>query len=375
MIKICHIVDDLGIGGLEMTVKNIVLNLNKKEFQQEIWCLAGKGVLAEEIERNDIEVKLFNYIGKLNMSLVLRLAGELRRGRYDLIHSHGFFPSIWARMASIFARGPVNIIHCQNMYYDIIRKDRIKEKLLALSTAKFIAVSEAVKRSLVDFIGINPSKIKVIYNCTRKMKPQDLQQKQKTMQELGITDDNFVIGNISRLIGHKGHHYLIDAVSQLTAYIPGLRCIIVGDGPAMDDLKFKVKKLNLERAIIFTGWRKDIENLLSIMNVFVQPSTLTEGLCLSLIEAASAGLPLIGTDIGGIPEIIENGTNGFIIPSQDSTQMAEKIKYLWKEADIRKKMGENAIETWKKKFSLEKMIHEIEDVYKYENGKYYHSKF
>lgn len=375
MIKICHIVDDLKIGGLETTVKNIVLNLDKKEYQQEIWCLLGKGVLAEEIEESNIVVRLFNCKGELRISSLVQLVKELRKKDFDIIHSHGFFPSIWARIASIFTNIPVNIVHCQNLYYDIIRKDRVKERFLSLFTSKFVAVSEAVKKSLVEFIGIRPKKIRVIYNSCGSMKVKDSQQRQRTRESLGIKSEDFVVGNISRLESHKGHRYLIDAVSELKYLVPDIKCLIAGDGSEMENLKLKAIKSKLENTVIFTGWRRDIENLLSAMDVFIQPSILTEGMSLCLVEAASAGLPLVVTNIGGMPEFVNNGVNGFIVPEKNSKAIVEKIKYLYDNSPERDKMGRNAAETWFKTFSLKKMIEEMDKLYRDEINNYYHPKF
>lgn len=362
MIKIGHIVDELGIGGLERTTVAIVLNL--KGYTHEVLCLRKKGVLAQEIQIQGIKIREFNFEGGLKFSSIIKLIKELKNGNFHIVHCHGLYPSIWGRIAAIFARVKIRIIHCQNLYYGILIRDRIKLWFLSLFTTKVIAVSEAVKKSLVEFIWINPKKISVIYNSASEIKLQSSYRKKELRENFGIEDNDFVIGNIGRLTWHKGHFYLLEAFANCKSQVANCKCIIVGDGFEMNKLKQEAENLKLKDSIIFTGFRSDIENILSIMDVFVLPSTLTEGLPLVLAEAASAGLPLIATSVGGNTEIVFNGVNGFIVKPRDISALTDKIIYLINNPIDREKMGNESKKIWNRYFTLGKMLEKIDNLYK-----------
>ena len=360
-MKICHIVDSLNIGGLERTVVEIVLGL--KGYEQEVWCLKKKSILAKDIEDGGIKVREFNFEGGLSLLSVHRLASELRRGRFDIIHSHGFFPFMWGELAAILAGVPIRIVHCQNSYGDVVGKNRLKFGIFAYFTTKIVAVSETVKYSLLDNIPIDPDKVVVIHNSSVDMSAQDTRIRDVMRKNLGL-GDSFVVGSIGRIEKLKGLSFLVEALSKCRKHGADCKCIIVGDGSDMENLKSEIRRLELDGAIIMPGWRRDIAGLLSAMDVFVQPSILREGLPLALAEAASAGLPLIATPIGGNSEIVEDGVNGFIVPVRDSGMLAQKIMHLIDNPPIRKRMGEGSREIWKNNFTSEEMLKKIDNIYR-----------
>lgn len=363
MIRICHLADTLNMGGLENIIKDTVLNLDKAGYGSEVWCLKDKGVLADDIEAAGIAVRPFYFEGGLEIRYLLRLVKALKEKRFDIIHSYGLFPIVWGTIAAIFARVPARIATCGNCYGDIGPKNRLKLRFVSYFTTCFIAVCEAVRKPLVEFVGIPFSKIGIIYSSARRIDPKGLDEKKKIREKLGIKDTDFVIGSVGRLVGHKGHQYMIEALLMLEPSIPNIKYLIIGDGPAAETLRSKVKSLNLENAVLFAGLKRDTTDLLSIMDIFVQPSASREGLPMALAEAASAGLPLVATDIGGNREIVKNGINGFIVPPKDAARLAEKVRYLAENPDEKKKMGDNSRAIWQEKFTLKKMLDDLGVIY------------
>ncbi len=360
-MKICHLVDTLNIGGLEKTVLEIALNL--KGYEHQIWCLKEKGAMAQELEDNGVKVVVFNVSGGLGLFPLLRLKRALRAELIDVVHSHGIFPAVWGSLAAMLAGVPKRFIHCQNLYHDVAKKEVIKFRLLSGITTRFIAVSDAVKKCLTGFFGISEGKITLVYNCAADLKAS-LLEKEEARRTLKMRKDDIVVGVISRLEKHKGHHILLEALAQCRAKGLMVKCVIAGDGPERERLQELSQSKKLNDAVLFLGWRKDIKMVLAAMDIFVQPSCLTEGLPLALAEAASAGLPLIATFIGGNPEIVSDGTNGFIVPANDAVLLAQKIEFLVQNPGERALMGENSRIIWKEKFSLEKMINAIDALYK-----------
>ncbi len=235
-------------------------------------------------------------------------------------------------------------------------------KKLFIVARPTVFTMKAVKLFLSEGAGVDPGKIVVIYNSSPRMIAQDPDTRIKIRRDLGL-GDVFVIGSIGRIERQKGYSFLLEAVSKCRKEGVDCKCLIAGDGPERVNLKRDIRRLKLDDTVIMTGWREDIAELLSAMDVFVLASLFREGLPLVLTEAASAGLPLIATPVGGNPEIVEDGANGFIVPAGDADALAEKLGSLMKNTSQRMQMGENSKRIWREKFTLTRMINEIDFLY------------
>ncbi|MDD5078718.1 MAG: glycosyltransferase [Candidatus Omnitrophica bacterium] len=371
MISICHIVDALNIGGLEKTLIGFVLNA--REFKHVVFCLRAKGPLVKLLEDRGIEVREFSLSGRLRIRGIMRVTAELRKGRFDIVHCHGLYPAVWGAISARMAGVAVVIMHVQNQYYGISWKDKIKVRTVAAFTDRVIAVSLAVRKCLIGFLGIPCAKIALVYNSAEDRRSSD-SLRRKVRERLGLAPGVFVVGSISRIEGHKGHSFLVESIAECLRRGLDCKCVIIGDGPAMDGLRNRVKSLGLENTVIFLGARQDAEDYLLGMDIFVQLSTTHEGLPLALAEAASAGLCLIATDIGGNAEIVQDGVNGFIVPVRNSTAVAEKIIYLAGHEDEMRKMSRESRNTWESKFSQREMVDKIAKIYKDEISKRNHTQ-
>ncbi len=360
MKKICHVADELSVGGIERTVLSIALNL--KGYEHQIWCLKSKGVLAADAGRAGVVVREFGFFGSIGFAKLISLAGEMKKERFDIVHGHGLYPSIWARTAAVIAGVPVRIAHAQSLYYGLPWRDRAKLRLLARATSKIAAVSEAVKTSLVEGVGIAEPKIEVIYNSSPDMRLQSVLSRHAIRESFGC-GSSFVIGGVGRLEPLKGFGFLVEAVGICRQRGVNVKCIIVGEGPERARLEKMIGDMGLRDVVILSGLRNDIGVVLSAMDAMVQASIEREGLPLTLAEASSTGLPLIATAVGGNPEIAINGDNGFVVPPHDAAAIAEKICALAGDPDMAKKMGERSRALWQEKFTLERMMTRIDDLY------------
>jgi len=365
-MKVCHILDELAIGGLEQTVIDIVLNL--PEHTHEVWCLKRKGALAGEIEKRGVRVREFGFSGAMtprSMAILVRL---LREGRFDIVHSHGAHPVMWGEMAACVAGVRVRIDHAQNLFSHFSLCQKIKLNVLSRFATRIIAVSDAVKKSLVDLVRIDPRKIDIIYNSAPDLAAPKTPSRAEARASLGIADSDFLVGSVGRLERHKGHAYLLDAVALIPPDGGRCACVIVGDGPAAADLKDRIRRLKLDRRIVMTGWRRDAPGLMRAMDLYVQPSTLFEGLPLALAEAASSSLPLIATDIGGNAEIVSDGVNGFVVPPRDALALADRIATVKADRARAERMGAHSRRIWQERFSQALMIRNIADLYNRYSG-------
>ena len=360
MKKICHVVDRLNIGGLEKTLVAIALGLG--EYEHHVWCLDTNGPLAHALQSRNVEVRKFGFKGPINFSSIRLLSEEMKKERFDIVHSHGLYPSIWARLGAMAAHVPVRIDHIQNTYTQVPFIDKLKLLGLSYSTTKFVAVAEAVKRGVIENIKISASKIEVIYNSSGDMKAESSGAREMFRQGLGL-GKSFVVMSIGRLEKMKGHSFLIDAVKSCRDDAIDVKCVIAGSGPEGGELEKKIVGLGLEGAVFLIGIRNDIATVLSGADAFIQPSTLVEGLPLVLAESASMGLPLIATSIGGNAEIVEDGKNGFIVHPKDPKAIADKIAFLARHPLELKEMGEVSRKIWQDRFTRERMLQKIRSLY------------
>src|SRR6185295_11184586 len=164
-----------------------------------------------------------------------------------------------------------------------------------------------------------------------------------------------IVGNVAALVAHKGQRHLINAVPLVLREEPDARFVILGEGPLRATLEHQVKTLHLEKHVVLPGFRDDVLSCIKAVDLFVMSSE-TEGLGTSLLDAMAAGKPTIGTDVGGIPEAIEDRVTGLIVPPNDPALLARAIVKLLKDGALAKRMGQAGLARAKKLFSVEKMV-------------------
>ena len=238
------------------------------------------------------------------------------------------------------------------------------EALLSLCTDQVICVSRAVRAFAVETLGINAKRTCVIYNTAyAKRNGSQGASLESSRAELGIEADDFVIVMIASLTRNKGHKVLLHAARQLRQQHPRIKFLVVGDGPLRGELNGEAKQFGLAGHVVFTGQQKDVSPYLEMAHTIVLPTLFREGLSVALIEGASAGLPLVGSNLGGIPEVIEHQQNGFLVRPGDAAGLAAAIGRLIENPDLRERMGRASREIYEKRFPPGMMLRKIEDLY------------
>lgn len=171
-----------------------------------------------------------------------------------------------------------------------------------------------------------------------------------------------LVGNVAALVPHKGQRYLVDAASLVLREIPDTRFVIVGEGELRGALERQIKEYQLEKHVFLAGFRPDALSLHKGFDVFVM-SSVTEGLGTSLLDAMACGKPIVATKTGGIPEVVVDRENGFLVPPRDRRAMADAIVCLLRDADLRRHMGQAGLERVRALFGAERMVAKTLDVY------------
>lgn len=363
-IKVLQLVEDLKIGGAERIIASIAEGLERRKFEISVWCISGGGEIADELKQTEIDIKILDIFSYHNPTNILRLAYLLRKAHPDIVHTHGYFASTFGRLAAILARTPVIVTHAHTTYYGFKKRNFLIERLLSLFTDTIVCVSQAVKRFVVEVEGINEKKTSLIYNGVGEPSFFEVDSDDHVNRKsLGLEEKDIVVVTVASLTPHKGHHVLINAATVVSKRHKNLRLLIVGDGPLRNKLEAYAKELRLSSNIVFTGQRKDIVSLLKLADLFVLPSTEREGLGIALIEAMAKGLPVIGTKLGGIPEVIEDEINGLLVTPGNPYELATAIDKLVIDRSMRMRMGMNGRKIYEEKFTAQKMIKHIELLY------------
>ncbi|MFH1459647.1 MAG: glycosyltransferase [Candidatus Omnitrophota bacterium] len=356
-INIVHIVEDLKTGGLERVIAGIVTGIDPERFNLKIWCLFRGGDIYDELKAQGVNVEILGMQSHRDIGFMFKLIRRLKENNIHIIHTHGYTGTTLGRIAGIIAGVKIILAHVHSTYWDFSFKQLCIEKILSLATDKIICCSESVANFVKGREKVNKDKVTVIYNGV------DLDK--FILKDNQITDkDEYVIGCIASLFAHKGHKYLLAAIKSLISDCSKkIRLILVGEGQLKDELQDYCRKLGIEKNVKFVGNVLDISEILKGFDIVVLPSSEREGLGIALLEAMAVGIPIIGTTIGGIPEIIQNGINGILIEPKNSGSLASAINSMLDDFNKAKTMGATGRKIVEAKFSQEKMLQKISGLY------------
>lgn len=364
-INVLRIVPSLQIGGIGKTLLDLLPRLDKNKYNVSVCCLYRRDVLADAMEKAGIRVFCLDMKAKLDINLkyltgIIRLVNLLKRENIKIVHTHVYKASTPGRIVAILARVPIIIAHEDDL---LLRKNEMGlENFLAKFTDSIIAVSGAVRDFYVEKVNIPEGKISMIYNGVDLEKFNEKIDINKKKEELGIPGFCKVIGTVGRLTKVKGHIFFLQSAKIVKEKMKDTKFLVVGGGSILQELKDYSSQLDITKDVIFTGAREDIPELLSVMDIFVLPS-ISEGLSVTILEAMAETKPVVASSVGGIPEIIQDGINGFLVPSRSPEALAEKILFLLKNEEIACKIAKNGKETVGSRFTLEKMVSDTEFLY------------
>lgn len=183
-----------------------------------------------------------------------------------------------------------------------------------------------------------------------------------TKEQLGFKEEDIVVVTVARIIKDKGYHILASAIQEFVD-LPNIKFLIVGEGAYLAEMKTELSIQKQSGQVKFLGYRSDVASILPACDIFVLP-TLHETLSIALLEASSYNLPLIASNVGGVPEIITNEENGLLVEPSDSGELANAIKTIAADENLRKKMGKAAKEKLADKFSEESIVGKIDAIYR-----------
>lgn len=368
MKKIVHLIDSLVIGGAQTHLVTILKCVSRKDYFHIVYSLTDELDIAGEIEGLGIRVISLDLKGSIKRKrwgFIIRVLFRMFKEEMpDILETHLTWSRLFGTIAFVMSGKKKIISFEQGDIYNISWKYRLTNFLTSFFIDVIITNSNAMKKWICKNYGIFHGKVTVMHNAilTDFFRPRD--DDGSFRKNLGIGQDEIVIASVGTLGKgiNKGMNYCIDAMSILRQKHKNIKLIIVGDGELRGELEKQVKDLKLEGVVKFLGFRRDIDLILNATDIFVLASVF-EPFGIALIEAMSMEKPVIGSDSGGIPEIIENDITGFLFTPKDSKQLAEIVDRLIKDEKLRIEMGIRARKAVEQKFEAKNYVKLLETIY------------
>ncbi len=352
--------------GGQISLLEFLSRVDRSRFEPIVLC-PGEGGIAERVREMGITALVWDMPTARTFDLS-RTAGRIRELRSiilkydpDIVHSNGSRAQFYSSIAVRGTRAKL-IWHVRESTPDHFLYDWF----IGSSTSGIICVSRgAADKRFKRFPGFE-EKIKVIHNGvdTRKFK-KDNSARESLRKELCAAADDVVFGIIGILVPQKGHQTLLKALSVLVGDHPHVKLVIMGksiDPAYTKRLRTMSNQLGVGGNVIFLEPRKDVENVLSALDVFILPSQM-EGFSRALIEAMSSSLPVIASDVEGNNEAVSHGETGFLVPYGEVFLLAEDMQKLIEDRDMARRMGQNARRTVEERFCIEKNASDIQGLY------------
>jgi glycosyltransferase involved in cell wall biosynthesis len=357
--SIVHVLSSYGVGGQERVALDLAAGQVERGHDVHVVSLAGEpdGPLATEFTAAGVAVHRVARKNRLDPALVVKLARVLRRLGADVVHTHNPLPLIYgAPAARLIGAAAVHTKHGRNPGSRI---ERVLRRGAARLVGAFVAVSETTAAQAREQRDCPAAVLSVIPNGIQlgRFRP-DPAVRAAVRAELGIPADAWVVGTVGRIDEFKNQGMLIEAAASRVG--DSYRVVLVGDGPLREALATQAAAIG--PWVQLTGRRMDVERLLPAFDVFALPSK-SEGLPLVVPEAMAAGLPVIATSVGGLPDVVDEGVTGLLIPV-DVAALSTALDTLSADRPRAREMGSRAREVALRRYAADRMLDEYMALYR-----------
>ncbi len=357
IIRVLHIDTEMGWRGGQQQVMYLFTGMLRLGYATSIVCPPNSALMKVSMNQK-LPCVTFPMQGDFDILAGYRIAKLAKKMDYNVLHlhsAHAHSIGIWAKYfhSSLFLVSTRRVdFHIHGFFS--------KLKYNSTKINKIVCISDAIKKILLSD-GVGNFKLQTIHSGVDLNRYVNHVLPPNFKTDLGIPEENIVIGTIAAFVGHKDYGTLIKAAKILLEKHQNITFVAVGDGDELPRMKSIAQENRFGNRFIFTGFRKDVANFLKMFDIFVLPSKW-EGLGTSILDAQSVGLPVIACNTGGIPEIITNNINGILVPPQTHVQLYEAIENLILDPSLRAKLGKAGQQTVKK-FSVDEMVKKNIELY------------
>jgi glycosyltransferase involved in cell wall biosynthesis len=365
-MKILHLISSSGLLGAERVLLELAEQSKRAGLKVTIGVLKNSRnpnlELANTASGLGFQVRIFPCNGRFDNDTSQTIKGYMEKEGVQILHSHNYKSNFYAWRA----------LSNNNIRWVVTKHGRRSGPKLLLynfldgfivrHADRVIAVSKEIGRK-ARLAGIAQGKILLIENGVNLERFTANTSPEAIKESLGIKKEALVVGTIGALTKEKGHLYLLRAALKVIRICPEAIFLLVGDGIERPGLEKTASYLGIKDSVIFAGMRKDVPEILSVLNVFALPS-LNEGLPMALLEAQGAQIPVVATSVGAIPDVLQDGVTGILIPPKDPQAMAEAIIMILSDKKLASGIAQKGFDRVKDHFSSEKMASKYLSIYK-----------
>lgn len=363
-MRILLLTTHLNIGGISTYTVSLARALKSKGH--EIFVASSGGMLAPELAQSGISHININIRTKSELSpkvfrAVFEISKIVRKLNIDIVHSQTRIAQVTGFFVSKLCGVPM-VTTCHGFFHK-----NIGRLILPSWGEKVIAISDAVKKNLIDYFGVDKDRVSLIYNgvdVKKFLKDFTEEEKDRLKDKFGIKRGCSVIGMIARFTPDKGHDVLVHALDKILKEKPDVQLMFVGDGDKKQDVVDLSQRLNLSDNVVFVKPQINTVSALAVMDVFMFTPKRREGLGLVLLEALASGKPVVATDVGGVSSVIQNNVNGFLVEPSNPALLAGPVLRLLKDKALYAGMAQAGREIVVKKFSINGMADKTEELYR-----------
>ena len=352
-------------GGASSRVLTLMQNL---PTDQVALAVLEDSPIAREAQRLQLPIVI---AGKHKASpfILVRLISVIRNGGYQVLDTQNPQSKFWGSFAALFTG--VSLVSTLNSWYmDEHGKKSLKGffyAMLELSTNfsldRYVVVSQPIYNALVRF-GVDRSKIRLINNAVDVNADDNLNHRASLLEKFGLPKDSLLMAAVGRLVWAKDYDNLIEAFDLIADEIPNVYCLIAGDGELYPDIKSKIESAGLDERVMLLGHisREDVLALIKACDLFVM-SSRSEGTPMVLLEAASLKIPILATNVGGIPELFRNEEECLLVPPGDPDALASNMKKLLRDKKLSSRLAQAANLKISRDYSVNRQVRETLSVY------------
>ena len=348
-MRILHVITPKRFSGGELTCVQVCEELVERGHEILVATKRCAPVEAALAQRG-IPYRVAAVGNKFNPAVPLTIARLIRSTGAEVVHTHHSTASLWGSYGAWLMGVPcVAHVHA------------INTSIWLLSATHIIACAEAVKDHLVKQ-GRPADRISVVYNAVEADGLAEVDPA-AVRSALGLRPDCLLVTVAAHLSRKKGHAVLLEALVMLRARLPGVQCVMMGEGGELEGLRELAERLRLTEVARFVGYRRDAKEIMAASDVVALPSLVGEGLPLSLLEAAARARPIVATGLAGVPELVIDGETGFTVAPGDANALADRLGQLLGDPGLRARMGAAARELVARRFTRAGRAEAIERIY------------